>query len=83
MFDSISFNMDEVLSINPSASVFVFGDFNVHRRNWFTYSGGTDRFGELSYNFSITNDLTQMLNFSTKILDCVSHHPARLEFFLS
>ena len=83
MFDSISFNMDEVLSINPSASVFVFGDFNVHHRNWFTYSGGTDRFGELSYNFSITNDLTQMLNFSTKILDCVSHHPARLEFFLS
>ena len=25
-------NIDEVLSINPSANVFVFGDFNVHLR---------------------------------------------------
>ena len=30
VFDSISSNIDEVLSINPSANVFVFGDFNVH-----------------------------------------------------
>ena len=32
-FDSISFNIDEVLSINPSANVFVFGDFNVHHKD--------------------------------------------------
>ena len=32
IFDSISSNIDEVLSINPSANVFVFGDFNVHHR---------------------------------------------------
>ena len=24
------FDIDEVLSMNPSANVFVFGDFNVH-----------------------------------------------------
>ena len=42
--------MDEVLSINPSANVFVFGDFNVHHKDWLTYSGGTDRPGELCYN---------------------------------
>ena len=30
VFDSISPNIDEVLSINPSATAFVFGDFNVH-----------------------------------------------------
>ena len=29
VFDSISANIDEVLLINPSANVFVFGDFNV------------------------------------------------------
>ena len=46
VFDSISSNIDEVLSINPSA-VFVFGDFNVHHKDWLTYSGGTDRSGEL------------------------------------
>ena len=26
--------MDEVLLINPSANVFVFGDFNVHQKDW-------------------------------------------------
>ena len=31
-FDSILSNIDEVLSINPSA-VFVFGDFNVHHKD--------------------------------------------------
>ena len=46
-FDSISSNTDEVLSINPSANVLVFGDFNGHHKNWLTYSGGRDRPGEL------------------------------------
>ena len=30
VFDSFSSNIDEVLSINPSANVLVFGDFNIH-----------------------------------------------------
>ena len=47
VFDSISSSIDEVLSINPSADVFVFGDFNIHHKDWLTYSGGTDRSGEL------------------------------------
>ena len=38
VFDSISSNIDEVLSINPSANVFVFRDFNVHHKDWFTHS---------------------------------------------
>ena len=29
--------MDEVLSINTSANVFVFGDFNVCHKDWFFY----------------------------------------------
>ena len=44
--DSVS-KIDQVLSINPSANVFVFADFNVHHEDWLTYSGGTDRTGEL------------------------------------
>ena len=82
-FDSISSNIDQVLSINPSANVFVFGDFNVHHKDWLTYSGGTDRPGELCYNFSISNDLTQIVNFPTWIPDCDSHGPALLDLFLS
>ena len=83
VFDSISSNINEVLSINPSANVFVFGDFNVHHKDWLTYSGGTDRLGELCYNFSISNDLTQIVNFPTRIPDCDSHSPALLDLFLS
>ena len=66
---SISSNIDEVLSINPSANVFVFGDFDVHHKDWLTYSGGADRPGELCYNFSISNGLTQIVNFPTQIPD--------------
>ena len=83
VFDSISSNIDEVLSINPSANVFVFGDFNVHHKDWLTYSSGTDRPDELCYNFSISNDLTQMVNFPTWIPECDSHSPALLDLFIS
>ena len=51
--------------------------------NWLTYSGGTDRSGELCYNFSISNDLTQMVNFPTRIPDCDSHSLAHLDLFFS
>ena len=36
VFDSISSNIDEILSIDPSANVFVFGDFNTHHKDWLT-----------------------------------------------
>ena len=75
VFDSVSSNIDEVLSINPSANVFVFGDFNVHHKDWLTYSSGTDRPGEF--------DLTQMVDLPTRIPDCDSHSPALLDLFLS
>ena len=63
--------------------MFVFGDFNVHHKDWLTYSGGTDRPGELCYNFSILSDLTQIVNFSTQIPDCDSHSPALVDLIIS
>ena len=83
VFDSISSNIHEVLSINPSANVFVFGNFNIHYKDWLTYSSGTDRPAELCSNFSISNDLTQIVNFPTRIPDCDSYSPALLDLFLS
>ena len=83
VFDSISSNIDEVLSINPSANVFVFGDFTVRHKDWLTYFGGTDRLGKLCYNFSISNNLTLMVNFPARIPDCDSHMPALLNLFIS
>ena len=80
-FYSISSDIDDFLSISPFANVFVFGDFQKsHQKDWLTYSGGTDRPGELCYSFSILNDLTQMVNFPTQIPDCGT---ALLDFFPS
>ena len=47
VFDSMSSNIDEVLSNNPSANVFICEDFNVHHKDRLTYCGGTDQPGEL------------------------------------
>ena len=47
VFYAISSNIDEVFSINPSADVFVFGYFNVHHKDWLTYSGRTYRHDDL------------------------------------
>ena len=83
VFDFISCNIDEVLSVNQSANVYVFGEFNVHHKDWLAYSGGADRPGKLCYKFFISNHLTQMVNFSNRIPDCDSHNPALLDLFLS
>ena len=82
IFDSISSNIDQVLLINSSAILFVFGDFNIHHKGWLTYSGGTDRPGELCYIFPISNDLTKMVDFPTQIPEYGSHIPALLNLFL-
>ena len=63
--------------------MFVFVDFNVHHRDWLTYSGGTDGPGKLCYNFSVSSDLTQVVNFPTEIPDSDCHSPALLDLFLS
>ena len=38
---------------------------------------------DLCHNFSISNDLTQIVNFPTWIPDCDSHSPALLDLVLS
>ena len=63
--------------------VIVFEDFNVRHKDWLTYSGGTGRPVELCCNSSISNELTQMVNFPNQIPDCDFHSPALLDFFLS
>ena len=48
-----------------------------------THFGSTERASELCYNFSISKDLTQIVNFPTRIPDCDSHSPALLDLFIS
>ena len=83
VLQSVLSNIDKVLSINRPAVVFVFGNFNVHYKDWLTYSDGTDRPGELCYNSSISNDLSHMIDFSTWIPDRGSHIPSLLDLFIS
>ena len=52
VFDSISSSID-VLSINSSTNVFLIWDFDVHHKDWLSYSAGTDQPGEPCYNFVI------------------------------
>ena len=82
-FDSVSSNIDGVLLINSSANVLIFLDFNIDHMDWLAYTDETDRPGEFCYNFSISNDLTQIVNFPTWIPDCECHGPALLDLFLS
>ena len=56
--------------------------YNVHHKDWLTYCGGTDRPGEFCHNFSISNDLTQMVNCPTGIPECDSQSPPLLDLFL-
>ena len=51
-FDAIWSNIDEVLLMNPSANMSVFGDFKVHHKDQLMYSGGTARPGELKWSCS-------------------------------
>ena len=71
--------MVEVLLINPSANVSVFGDFKVPGNDWLTYSGGTDRPGKLCYNFSTLNDRTWLIFF----LGSLTVTPKVLLFWIS
>ena len=77
--DAIASNIGEIISINPSANVFAFGDFHFHHKDSLTYFRGTDGPGEPSWIFSISNDLTQMVNFPTRIAECYPRSPALLE----
>ena len=47
--------------------VFGFGDFNIHHKDWLSYSGGIVRPSELCYNVFVSNDLTEVFNFPTRI----------------
>ena len=61
----------------------MFLSLETYQKDRLIYSGITDQHGELCYNFSISNDLTQMVKVPTKIPGCDSHSPALLHLFIS
>ena len=69
VFDAILSNIDRVFCTSVAANVFF---FNFHHKDRLPYSGRTKRPCEFCYSFSISNDLPQMVSFSTRIPDCDS-----------
>ena len=75
-------------SMHLLCNVFVFGDLDVRHKDWLTFSSGADIPEKLCYNYdfravTISNGLTQMVNFLTRIPDWESHNHALLDLFLS
>ena len=69
--------------MNQSANAFIFGDFNIHHKeDWLTYYGRTGRHVNC-YRFSISSELSQVVNFPAQIPGCDSLSPALLDIFLS
>ena len=66
-FDAVSFNTVEILSINPYANIFVFGEFHFHHKDWLTCSGGTNIPGKLCQ--------TTISQTPAQLSDCNSHSP--------
>ena len=81
-FDAISSKTNEVSSINSSANVFGFGNFDVHYKDWSSCFGGTDRPGELYHDYFMSNDLTWIVKIPARTSDCDSQSPALLDLIL-
>jgi hypothetical protein len=60
----------------------VFGDFNVHHREWLIHSRTTGIAGINSYNFSISQNLTQIIKSPTHIPDRSNDGRYLLDLFL-
>ena len=83
IFDSIAEKIDSILSVHPSASIHLCGDFNVHHQEWLVHSNKTDREGRYCHDFALAYDLTQIVDEPTHIPDQVGYFPSLLDLFLT
>ncbi len=82
MLDAISDSIDSAISQHPSAQVMVFGNFNVQHKEWLTHSRNIDIPGIATHNFSISQNLTQIVSSPTHIPDRASDGRYLLDLFL-
>ena len=82
VFDSISSKIDEVLSIEPSTYVFVFGDLNIHHKDWSPILMELIDLVNSVIIFLCQMTLLRWLTFLLRS-QTDSHSPALLDFFLS
>src|SRR6201990_3728003 len=81
-FDYLNSKIEHILSSSPFSEIIILGDFNVHHRQWLS-SISHDPAGELAFNFSIQNNLEQLVHLSTRILDRLGDEPNIIDLFLT
>ena len=53
--------------------IFILGDFNIHHQLWLS-SSFTEQPDEQGFNFTILHDLEQLVQFPTRIPDCLKRY---------
>jgi hypothetical protein len=81
-FEYLNSKIEHILSSSPFCEIIILGDFNVHHRQWLS-SRTQDRAGELAYQFSIQNDLEQLVQAPTRYPDRHGDQPNLLDLFLT
>ncbi|KAL7629919.1 UNVERIFIED_CONTAM: hypothetical protein RMT77_019962 [Armadillidium vulgare] len=81
-FDYLNSKIEHILSSSPFSEIIILGDFNVHHRQWLS-SSSHDPAGELAFNFSIHNNLEQLVHLPTRIPDRLGDEPNILDLFLT
>ena len=81
-FDYLTSKVEHILSHSPFSEISILGDFNVHHHLWLS-SSFTDLPGEQAFNFSILNDLEQLVQHPTHIPDRLGDRPNILDLFLT
>ena len=79
--EAVSSNIDKALILQPSANMMVCGDFKARNTLWLCYSHITvaDLFWQ---EFAMAQDITQIVDFPTHILDHDYHLPYLPELLL-
>ncbi|KAL7640067.1 UNVERIFIED_CONTAM: hypothetical protein RMT77_009481 [Armadillidium vulgare] len=80
-FDYLNSKIEHILSSSPFSEIIILGDFNVHHRQWLS-SSSHDPAGELAFNFSVQNNLEQLVQLPTRIPDRLGDEPNILDLFL-
>jgi hypothetical protein len=81
-FDYLNSKIKHILSHSPFSEIIILGDFNVHHRHWLS-SSSHDLAGELPFDFSIHNNLEQLVQLPTRIPDRIGDKPNILDLFMT
>ena len=79
---SVFCNIDKVILINRSSYVFVFGDFKIHHKECLIYLVEPIGLTNFAFIFSISSNISQIVNFFNRIPDFDNHNTAILDLFL-